>query len=160
MKSTTNNQLEGQLVSIRSLAALTQLDRDTIRGSIARANLTPAGKLGGYPAYALSDAIRALFVRHGDADPQTLTPQDRKALADAKLRELSLNIKNGEYLPREAVRNGCAVAYQMVAQAIQSIPDLCERKTGADVKTIELIGQVIDSVSNNLAEQMEALHRG
>ncbi|MBK6358331.1 MAG: DUF1441 family protein [Betaproteobacteria bacterium] len=158
-KDTNNTQLDGHLVSIRSLSALTGLDRDTIRTSISRAALKPAGTLGGYPAYLLRDALRALFVRHGDVDPATLTPHDRKALADARLREHTLHVKEGNYLPREAVRNGCAVAYQMVSQAIQSIPDLCERKTGADVETVELIGKVIDNISSDLAAQMEALHR-
>lgn len=158
MKTTVNNQLEGQLVSIRSLSALTGLDRDTCRNSITRAALTPAGTLGGYPAYLLKDAIKSLFVRHGDVDPANLTPQDRKALADARLREHTLNERSGKYLPREAVRTACAESYAMVAQALRSIPDLVERKTGADVETCELISDVIDQVCSDLAGRMEAIH--
>ena len=102
-KDTNNTQLDGHLVSIRSLSALTGLDRDTIRTSISRAALKPAGTLGGCPAYLLRDALRALFVRHGDVDPATLTPHDRKALADARLREHTLHVKEGNYLQSATV---------------------------------------------------------
>jgi hypothetical protein len=159
MKTTTSNtQFDNQLVSIRSLSALTGQDRDTIRSSIGRAKIEPAGKLGGYAAYRLSDAIKALLARRGDADPESLTPVDRRALADAKLREHTLSVKEGRYLPRESIREGCAVAYQMVAQSIRSIPDLCERKAGTDVDTTDLISNVIDQVCSDLAERMEKLH--
>jgi len=160
MKTTTSNtEFDAITVGIRSLAALTGQHRDTIRTAISRAALEPAGQRGGYPAYRLRDALRALFVRHGDVDPATLTPQDRKALADAKLREHQLHVKEGQYLPRELVRTGCGTSYAMVAQALRSIPDLCERKTGTDPATCQLISDVIDSVCSDLSARMEAIHR-
>lgn len=161
MKTTTSNtEFDAISVSIRSLAALTGLDRDTIRGAIGRAKLEPAGQRGGYPAYRLSEAVRCLFTRVGtDIDPAILTPQDRKALADARLREHTLHVKEGDYLPREAVRNASAEVFQMVAQSVRSIPDLCERRTGADPETCTLIEGVIDQVCSDLADRMEAMHR-
>lgn len=156
--TTTNTKFDSQMVSIRSLSALTGQDRDAIRSAIGRAKIEPAGQLGGYPAYRLSDAIKALLARHGDVDPATLSPSDRKALADAKLREHTLAIKQGEYLPREAVRQGCAVAYQMVAQSIRSIPDNLERKLGLTPDQTEFAELVVDQISTDLYNQMQAVH--
>lgn len=158
--NTLNTEFDHLSVSIRSLAALTGLDRDTIRAAISRANLAPTAQRGGYPAYSLKDAVRCLFVRVGtDVDPATLSPQDRKALADAKLREHTLNVKNGEYLPRQAIRDAAAQAFATVAQSIRSIPDLAERKTGADADTCELLEGVVDSVLSELAGRLQAMHQ-
>ena len=159
MKTTNSNtKFDSQLVSIRSLSALTGQDRDTIRAAIGRANIEPAGALGGYPAYRLSDAVKALLARHGDVDPSTLSPQDRKALADARLREHALKVKEGEYLPRENVRQGCAVSFQMVAQSVRSIPDNLERKLGLTPEQVEFAERVVDQICADLYSQIEALH--
>ena len=153
--STSNTEFDGLAVSIRSLAGLTGLDRDTIRGAIGRANLQPAGQRGGYPAYKLKDAIRALFVRHGDVDPATLTPQDRKALADAKLREHALRVKEGEYLPREAYRAATARGFSTCAQSILSLPDNLERKAGLSPEQAEQAEKVVDLILGTLYADLE-----
>lgn len=159
MKTTNSNtQFDAQLVSIRSLSALTDQDRDTVRAAIGRAKIEPAGKLGGYPAYRLSDAIKALLARHGDVDPSTLTPQDRKALADAKLREHTLSVKNGEYLPRDAYRNATAEAYARCASSIRSIPDNLERRLGLTPEQSEFAEEVIDRILGALHDEMKAAH--
>lgn len=159
MKTTNNTELSNLQVSIRSLSDLTGLHRDAIRSSIGRANLAPTGNRGGYPSYSLKAALSAVLSRRGDADPESLSPVDRRSVAQARLLEHQLQVKSGEYLPRSSVREGCSVAYAMVAQSVRSIPDLVERKTGADPDTCELIEQVIDNVCADLAERMEALHR-
>lgn len=156
--STTNTKFDSQLVSLRSLSALTGQDRDTIRSAIGRADIEPAGTLGGYPAYRLSDAIRALLARHGDVDPATLTPQDRKALADAKLREHMLAVKSGEYLPRDAFKNAVGTAYATCAQSIKSLPDNFERKMGLTPEQAEAGELVVDQILQTLYDDLKRTH--
>jgi hypothetical protein len=156
--SNSNTKFDNQLVSIRSLSALTGQDRDTVRSNLNRADIEPAGQLGGYPAYRLSDAIRAMLARHGDVDPATLTPQDRKALADAKLREHTLAIKSGEYLPRDAYRSATAEAYARCASSIRSIPDNLEHRLGLTPEQAEFAEEVIDRILGTLYTDMKATH--
>ena len=159
MKTTTSNtKFDSQLVSIRSLSALSGADRDTIRSAIGRSKIEPAGALGGYPAYRLSDAIKALLARHGDVDPESLTPQDRKALADANLREHTLMIKNGSYLPREAFKNAVAVTYATCAQSILSLPDNLERRLGLTPEQSEVAEAVVDQILSTLYNDLKATH--
>ena len=159
MKTTNSNtKFDHQLVSIRSLSALSGQDRDTVRASIGRAKIEPAGQLGGYPAYRLSDAVKALLQRHGDVDPATLTPQDRKALADAKLREHTLSVKDGTFLPREEFKNAVAVAYSTCAQSILSLPDNLERKLGLTAEQTEFAEMVVDQILNTLYTDLKRTH--
>jgi hypothetical protein len=142
-------------VSIRSLSALTGLDRDTIRQAFSSAELTPAGTRGGYPSYQLQPAIRALFARRGDIDPAMLTPGDRKNLALAQRAEFDLEIKRGEFLPRDAYRRASATAFAKVASTIRSLPDNLERKAGLEPATVDLVEQIVDSTLDELAGDLE-----
>lgn len=144
-------------VGIRALAALIDVDRDTVRSALARSALVPAGKRGGHPVYDLRDALRAMFARRGEADPETLTPIDRRALADARIKELELAKRRGELLPREDVRQAAAEAFQVVAQALRSIPDNLERSAGIDPEQAAAVERVIDGISERLADDLQRL---
>lgn len=147
-------------VGIRTLAGLLDIDRDTVRAALNRAELKPVSNLGGHPAYAFPDAIRALFARRGEIDPAMLTPTDRRALADAKLRELELEKRRGALLPREDVQQASAQAFQLVAQSIRAIPDNLERQAGLSPEQAAEAEHVIDSISEQLADDLEKLYKG
>lgn len=146
-------------VGIRTLATLLDVDRDTVRAALNRAELKPASNRGGHPAYAFPDAIRALFARRGEMDPAMLTPTDRRALADAKLRELELDKRRGELLPRDDVRQAAAQAFQLVAQGLRAIPDNLERHCGISTDLAEQVELLIDSILDGLADNLERLNK-
>lgn len=156
--NTTNTTHANSVISIRGLADLTGLDRDTCRAAITRAELKPAGTRGGYPAYALRDAVRALFVRRGEIDPETLTPTDRKAYAQAQLAELALKVKSGEFLPRDSYRAATATAFSTCASSIRMIPDTLARKVTLSPEQADLCERVIDDILNSLADDLERAH--
>lgn len=145
-------------VGIRTLASLLDIDRDTVRAALNRADLKPVSNRGGHPAYAFPEAIRALFARRGEMDPAMLTPTDRRALADAKLRELELERRRGGLLPREDVREATAQAFQLVAQGIRAIPDNLERHAGLSPEQATECERVIDSISEQLADDLKNIH--
>lgn len=146
-------------VGLRALANLTGLHRDQIRGAIGRANLKPSGKAGGHPVFDLREALHALFARRGDADAALLSPVERRALADARLRELELQRKRGEVVLREDVRQASSRAFSLVANACRSIPDSLERQCGLNPDMAEHVENVINEILNQLADDMEAVVR-
>jgi hypothetical protein len=147
-------------ISIRELSMLIDVDRDAIRKAIASDSIQPCAKgPRGHHLYPAADLLKALFNRRGNVDASLLSPADRRNLAQARLAELEHEKRSGSVLPREAVRRATGEAYAMVAQSVRSIPDLCERKTGADPNTCQLIENVIDQVCSDLADRMEAVYR-
>lgn len=145
-------------VSIRQAADFLDIDRDAIRRAIG--DLQPAGKgARGHATYCAGEVVRALLARRGDVDPATLSPADRRNLAVARRQELELEIRSGNYLPRESTRQAVATAFQTVAQTLRSIPDILERKTGASPESCELVEQIIDSVTSDLADRLEEMHK-
>ncbi|QRM19713.1 DUF1441 family protein [Dechloromonas sp. TW-R-39-2] len=155
--STTFSELPA--MSIRGLSQLLDIDRDTVRSTIERAGIQPSSRRGGYPAYALRDALRAMFSRRGaDLDPATLSPADRKNLADAKLKEQQLHIRTGEYMLRDAYKNATATAYATCAQAILSLPDNLERKCGLSSDQVETVENIVTNILDTLYSDMKRAH--
>jgi hypothetical protein len=146
------------LVGLRTVATLTGLDRDVIRTSIERASLTPAGKLGGHPAFNLADILHALFARRGEIAPSLLSPIERRALADAHLRELELSRRRGAVLDRADVQQAAATAFATCATAINSIPDRLEL-AGLAPEFAERAEREIHSALSHLADQLEEMHK-
>ncbi len=146
-------------VGIRTLAGLLGIDRDSIRAALNRAELKPVSNRGGHPAFDFAEAIRALFARRGEVDPALLTPIDRRALADAKLRELELERRRGAVLPRDDVRTASAQAFALVASSMRAIPDNLERRLGVSPAVAEEVSILIDDAMANLADDLERLHR-
>ncbi len=142
-------------VSVRSISQLLEIDRDTVRLAFDRADLQPVAQRGGYPAYDFRAAVKAIFSRRGDVNPETLTPADRKNLALAKRAEFELQVRAGEYLPRGDYRAASAQAFARIAQAIRSLPDNLERKAGLTPDAVQHAEEVVDAVLSNLADDLE-----
>lgn len=86
------------------------------------------------------------------------TAKARKEMAHAAKAELEFRIKDGQYLPREAIRSALAEAYQAVAQSLRSIPDNLERKLGLSPELAEVVSTAIDEAMGELAYAMELIH--
>lgn len=81
----------------------------------------------------------------------------RNEKAKADLNELEFQIKSGQYVPRDAVRQAAATAFASVAQSLRSIPDSLERKINLDPGIAEKVGEVIDEVLDSLASDLEMM---
>lgn len=158
MKNANNSELSNLQVSIRSLSELTGLHRDVLRSSISRANLAPSGNRGGYASYGLKAALSVVLSRRGDADPEMLTPGDRRSVAQAKILEHQLLVKNGEYLPREAFRNAVAESYARCAATIKGMPDNFEHKLGLNPAQVEFAEEVVNLTLQTLFDDLRRTH--
>lgn len=146
------------VISIRGLAMMLDVDRDHIRAAITLCELKPVGSRAGHPVYSFVESVKALFARRGEVSPELLSPTDRKNLAMARLQELELERRRGELLPRDDVRQASAQAFALVASSIRSIPDRLEQQAGLLPEQAEQCERVIDGISEQLADDLELLH--
>jgi len=146
-------------LSIRSMARLLEIDRETIAAAIRRSELAPYDRTGGHPRYLIELVCRALLKRTGDIDPALLPPGDRRHFFDAKLKELELDRRTGQLVSREDVRTASARAFALIANTCRAIPDRLERTLGIAPEVAEEIESVINAALDDLANQMEAVIR-
>lgn len=86
----------------------------------------------------------------GSADPDTMTPTDRKAWYEGETKRRDLQIRDGELIPSGDVERVVATAFAALSSDIRSIPDNLERKYG-------IAGDVAESVEALLHEAMDAM---
>lgn len=96
----------------------------------------------------------------GSAQAHVLYSKARanKEAFQAKLAELEYNVKSGQYVAREEMREANATAFATIAQALRSIPDNLERKHGVTPEIAEAIGQMIDIAMEDLADELKRIH--
>lgn len=145
-------------LSIRALARLLEIDRETVAAAIRRAQLEPYDRTGGHPRYLIELVCRALLKRTGDIDPAMLPPGDRRHHFDAELKRLEFDRRRGELVERADVRQASATAFSIIAQALRGIPDNLERRLGIAPEVAEEIGLLIDEALGALADELQAMH--
>ena len=82
----------------------------------------------------------------------------RKEAALAMQAELAYRIKEGSYIPRDAVRQQTATAFQAIVQTIRAIPDNLERRKGISPDVSEAVGELLDAALNDLADELERIY--
>lgn len=94
-------------------------------------------------------------------DSHVLYTESRAKLEQQKalMAELDFNIKSGEYVSRESVRQATSKAFAVVSQSLRSIPDNLERRTGVSPEASLRVGIMIDDVLADLANDLEKLHK-
>ena len=147
--------LETTAVSLRRLAKLTGLNRETIRRRLE--GVEPRHKLGGHPAYELGEALRAICRPKGDVDPDALSPIERKAWFDSEVRRRQLQVQDRELIPAAEVEAAVSTAFSAIAQGLRSIPDIIERRCGAPPEMVEEIERIIDAEMAALADKLARL---
>jgi hypothetical protein len=132
--------------SLRQLAEETGLDRDTVQRRISAANAVPSGKRGGHPVYRLRDVLRALLLKdeEGRIDPEKLEPYQRQAHYKAELDKLKLDQETRELIPRIEVEQEQARILRVVAQTLDTLPDIVERDCGATPAQVQRIERAVD----------------
>lgn len=145
-------------LSVRGLARLLEIDRETVSAAIRRAGLEPYDRTGGHPRYLIELVCRALLKRTGDVDPAMLPPGDRRHHFDAALKQLEYDKRRGALVERSDVRQASATAFSTIAQALRGIPDNLERRLGIAPEVAEEIGLLIDEALAALADELQAMH--
>ncbi len=84
------------------------------------------------------------------ADPDSLSPQDRKAWYEGETKRRDLQIKDGELIPAGDVERVIATAFAAISSDIRAIPDNLERQYG-------ISGEVAESVEALLHDAMDAM---
>lgn len=118
-----------------------------------------AAKHGGARA---NSGRKSAALEGGAADAHIVYAKSRakKEAFAAAMAELDYKKASGQFVPREDVREAAATAFSTIAQTLRSIPDNIERKLGVTPEIAEEIGILIDDAMNELATELEALHRG
>ena len=84
------------------------------------------------------------------ADPESMTPIERKAWYEGETKRRDLQIRDRELIPAGDVERTIATAFAAISTGLRAIPDLLERKYG-------LSGEIAGNVSEALDLELEAL---
>jgi len=78
----------------------------------------------------------------------------------ADQRAFKLAVEQGDYLPRDEVKQASAIALAILTSSIRQIPDACERAHALPPQVTEAIAVACDAALAELAKAFEAMHRG
>lgn len=119
-----------------------------------------AGRKAGHPTYALETALPAIVASLATPnDPAAMSPRSRRDHFAAERAQLALAREKSEVLPIAAFEVGVAHAFARCNNAIQSIPDNCERKAGVTPEAVLIIQQAIDAALGNLADELQSAYQ-
>lgn len=99
----------------------------------------------------------------GDSLPRTGAKADfefekaRHEKLKADERELELEIRRGNYLPRDVQRQASATALAVLTQSLRSVPDNLERMFSLPPPVVESIAIQIDSALAEVAQAFKAM---
>lgn len=142
--------------SIRQIAEETGFDRDTVTKKISEQNIVPSGKRGGHPVYRLRDVLPALYVLtpEGREDPQKMDPFRRVAHYKAELDRLKLEQETRELIPRIEVEQEQARILKIIAQLMDTLPDIVERDCGATADQVKRIERATDEAREHVFQEL------
>jgi len=142
-------------VSISQLSRDTGFHRQTIRKAIADAKVEPARMIGGNPRYFLKDLLPVLYQgQGGQGDPDKLKPFERKAHYQAEREKLSLQVERGELLSSIEVEQEQGRILKIVAQGLDTLPDVLERDVGLSPQQAMKVEEHVDEIRSALYEEM------
>jgi hypothetical protein len=84
----------------------------------------------------------------------------RNESAKASLNQHRLMVAQGEYLPREAIRQAAAMAVAALRQAIASIPDNLERSCALTPAQADIAQRMVDAALTEASNAFKALAEG
>ena len=110
-----------------------------------------------YDLRALAEWLYAGQMVKEDADPDTMSPQDRKAWYDSETKRRDLQVKDGELIPRPEVERVVATAFAALQQDTLAIPDRLERQHGIRPEVAEKVGHALHGALEAMAERLARL---
>lgn len=74
-------------------------------------------------------------------------------------REFKLAVEQGQYLPREAVRQASATMLAVLAQSLRSLPDNLERRLSLPPEVIESVSKEVDAALAEISAALKSMTR-
>lgn len=142
---------EKSALSISGLAKALGSTRETVRARLVAHRVQPVGESRGHPLYSLRDAVEAwLAAERRSRDPDDLQPLERRAYYQGEVEKLALQVKRGEVIPRAEVERVFARAYAVVAQYLDTLPDVVERATASTPEQLRRLEVSVDQLREEL----------
>jgi hypothetical protein len=111
----------------------------------ARNQYPLAGAVRGYITY-----LQGLVDGIGSNDPDRLPPFQRRAHYQSELEKLKLEQERGELIPRMEVEQQYALLLKIVAECLDTLPDLLERDCGLSAKVLVRVEAALDRAREDL----------
>lgn len=92
-----------------------------------------------------------------ELDPDTMSPQDRKAWYDSEMKKRELQEKDRELVPTSEVEEVVATAFAAIAQDIWAIPDKLERSHGVSATVAAQVERGLSLALDGLVERLSKL---
>lgn len=125
---------------------LQQLAREGIIPKSNHGKYPLAGVIRGYVIYLQNAGVNA----EGNVDPEKLEPFKRKAWYQGEHDKLRLQIERSELLTSLDVEQTFGATFKLVADFLDTLPDILERDCGANAAMITLIEKRLDKLREEL----------
>ena len=144
----------GLYCSVMQLSEETGRTRETITKKITIAGLAPEGRIRGYDVYRVRDVLPLLFTtsEDGTIDPDKLEPNTRLAYYRGETEKLALAAKAKSLIPAAEVEAETARWAKLVAQHLETVPDMLERDCGLKPDQIAVVEKHLDALRTSLAD--------
>lgn len=139
---------EKDLATINRFAAWVNGDPTSITRRVVAAGFAPVLERAGHKFYRIGDLFRA-FVKENEFQ--------RRARVQADEIELRVATSKGDLVPRHDVEQGVASLLKVVAETLDSLPDIIERDAGATPQQLSRVESVLDTARNELHTRLQQL---
>ena len=146
---------QGIHLSVTAFSREFSVTRETATKRIADAGLKPTSKRGGYPVYRLKELFKAVYQSvDGGVDPDRLDPFQRKAHYQAEHEKLQLETERGQLVPAIEAEARYAEQAKIMAECLETLPDILERDCGATPLFVAKIEKRLDTVRDELYRKL------
>lgn len=157
MTTKTTEPARGVHLTITQFAGEYSSTRETISKRLADAGLQPSGRRGNADVYRLKELVKAVYTDVGGAvDPEKLDPFQRKSHYQAEKEKIDLDTMRGALVPADEVAAEAAHACKVMAQWIDTLPDILERDCGLPRHALAKLEQRMDVARSDLRRQIVA----
>lgn len=125
---------------------LQQLAREGIVPKAAHGKYPLAGCVRGYIMYLQNAGVNA----EGNIDPEKLDPFKRRAWYQGEHEKNKLAIERGELLTSIDVEQTFGSTFKLIADFLDTLPDILERDCGASAQMVLKIERRIDALREDL----------
>lgn len=150
------------LFSLSQLSRIYGPARETIGRRLNQAGVKPASEKNGHPVFHIREASRAIieaehgFLRFEGVDnPDELPPKDRLDYYRSQNEKSKYEREQGLLVPLDDVREEFANIIKIVVPALDTLPDVLERKCQLPPEAIEQAEAVVDRIRDELAKELE-----
>lgn len=125
---------------------LQQLVKEGIVPKAGRNQYPLAGCIRGYVKYLQAGHVAGEV----EVDPERLTPFMRRAHYQSELEKLKLETERRELIPRIEVEQEMAHVLKIVAEMMDTLPDILERDCGLKPKVLDKVEKCLDKTRDDL----------